>query len=218
MRTSSRVLAAALSLPPQPPTAPHRTEVGARPNIGQADALNLLYAAVTGERGELGAIVRGLLILHQILPGTGRAWVDCSYCRGTGQAPTDDGGTPQHCHCRCDLCACNEPLCAGPCDSLAVMLDALVLRGLPAEAVDVPGALAQLQAEGARRIITRAAGRSLVMVDPADARPDTTKVTVGDTTAADRVERALRDEGYQCERRPVPGPVVAFQLTATPRT
>lgn len=192
------------------------TAVGIRTNVGQADALDLLYAAVIGERGELGRMVRGLLILHQVLPGTGNPWPDCAYCHGTGVPPAvDTPAAGEHCHCRCPICTCNEPVCGGPCDSLGVLLDALVLRGLPAEAIDVPRTLAMLHVAGARRIAERAVRRGRAIVDPVDDQPGTARITVGDQVAADRVEAALRAEGYRCEQQPVPGPFVTVRLTAT---
>ncbi|MFI7608825.1 hypothetical protein ACIBTV_27445 [Micromonospora sp. NPDC049366] len=186
-------------------------------NVGHADAMTLLYAAVIGDRGEMGALVRKLLLMHVSMPGTGRPWPDCSYCHGTGQAPVDPGDAPRHCHCLCDVCTCGEPLCAGPCETLAVMLDVLVLRGMPAEAVDVPRTLAQLQVAGVRRIVTNHTGRAGVIVDPVDGHPGSAQVTVCDNVAARRIEAALHAEGYRVEGRPVPGPVVAVRLTATPR-
>lgn len=192
------------------------TAVGIRTNVGQAEALDLLYTAVIGEHGELGRMVRGLLILHQVLPGTGTPWHDCAYCHGTGNPPAaDTPGAGEHCHCRCPICTCNESLCAGPCDSLAVMLDALVLRGLPAEAIDVPRTLAALHVAGARRIVEHTIRRGRAIVDPVDDQPGATRITVGDQVAADRVAAALRAEGYRCEQRPTSGPVVTVRLIAT---
>lgn len=194
-----------------------RAEVGIRAPLGHADALTLLYAAVTADHSPLGRIVRDLLLLHQVLRGTGRPWPDCSYCHGTGQTPAVDDLGPRHCHCRCDLCTCNDPICGGPCHHVAVLLDALVLNGTPAGAVDVPRTLARLHADGVRRIVANTTPREGAVVVPVTGDPVSAQVTVGDGAAAEAIERALCLEGYQCERGPVPGPVILYNVVAIPR-
>lgn len=201
---------------PLPAVGDH-AEMGIRaPRLSHTDAVSLLYAAAIGERAELGRLVRGLLFLHQVLPGTGRPYPSCSFCHGTGQTPAVDDLGPRHCHCRCDLCTCNDPICDGPCESIAVMLDALVLGRTPAATVDAPAALAALQVDGVRRIVAHTTRPAVAIVDPVDDRPGAALVTIGHAAAAAAVEIALRAEGYQCERREVPGPVDAVRLLAIP--
>lgn len=195
--------------------AGERTGVGIQAQLGHADALSLLYAAVIGERGELGLLVRDLLAMHLVLPGTGKPWPGCTYCHGAGEAPAVDDLGPQHCHCRCDLCMCGDALCLGPCSHLDVLLKVLVLRGATAQALDVPRALAELRVAGVRRVVANVTGRAVAIVDPVDNAPGTTQVTVGDATVAEKVGRCLLDEGFRVERRAIASPPTATRLIAT---
>ncbi|MEU7590647.1 hypothetical protein AB0A95_30695 [Micromonospora sp. NPDC049230] len=197
--------------------ASDRARVGIRNDISQADALTLLYAALIGERDGPGRMARRLLPLHLVLPGTGRPDPGCAFCHGAGEAPAADDLGAQHCHCRCDLCMCSEALCDGPCESIGVMLDELVLRGVPAGAVDVTRTLSRLQSEGVRRIVAHTTNREPVIVDPVDGQPGAAWVTVSSTTAVDLLERELQHEGFWCELRALPAQVGAVRLIVVPR-
>jgi hypothetical protein len=78
----------------------------------------------------LRAVVAGVVDCHPAHPPTTRTPdPDCWGCSGAGwiDCPTEDGGR-QHCHCTCPWCAgCDDPLCAGPCETVAAIVEALRL-------------------------------------------------------------------------------------------
>lgn len=181
-------------------------------SISQVDALRLLHARLAGEDSPLGRAAYAILRFHYVLPGPGVAEPGCGFCGGAGRANVDDLDS-RHCHCRCDCCACGDALCDGPCDTLCVLLEELVLNGVPAGAVDVPRALAKLHTAAVRRIATSAitarlghnGDRYVLAVDPdPDAeQPDGAlilHVNSGGNSLA--VEPALAGHGYRCEVLP----------------
>ncbi|WP_431976154.1 hypothetical protein [Micromonospora haikouensis] len=82
----------------------------------------------------LRAVVIGVVDVHPAHPPMTRTPdPDCWSCNGSGwvDGVTEDGGGRQHCHCVCPWClGCDEPLCTGPCETVAAVAEALGL--LPA--------------------------------------------------------------------------------------
>lgn len=102
----------------------------------QACHAALEHVAAPGTDPALQAVVAAVVPLHYItLPPNGlRPDPDCIGCHGTG-AVTGPDGEPEHCHCRCPWCAgCDEPVCAGPCPTVAAVVGAL---GLTAPSIEV---------------------------------------------------------------------------------
>lgn len=85
---------------------------------------------------QLASALTSVQTVHIALPDpTGRPDPDCPGCEGTGTLvyQDDDGGeeSGDHCHCRCPWCAgCHEPVCEGPCETIATIAEALGLETL----------------------------------------------------------------------------------------
>ncbi|WP_431935784.1 hypothetical protein [Micromonospora sp. RP3T] len=181
--------------------------------------MTLLYAAVAGDYSPAGRIVRDLLLLHQALPSPnpGRPSPGCAVCFGSGYPlGVIDPRPSQHCHCRCAVCTCHEPLCGGPCHHLSVLLDAVVLCGVPDAAADVPAALARLHHAAIRRIVGQATEPRPVLIGPADGPPGSALVTVSDSHEAKAVEDRLYTAGFRCHASPMPEPDSRVNLIITP--
>lgn len=201
MRMDSRVPGAALAAEPRdtPPTTPPPAPAAA--GITHRSAITLLYTAAAGDYSPGGRITRDLLLLHQVLPGTGEPWRNCPSCFGGGRVLSGGRFQPGHCHCRCDVCACGDPVCGGPCHHLAVLLDALVFMGVPDAAADMPATLSRVRLAAVHRIVSNAAGRAPVTVTPGDGETWSVMITAGDAEAANIIADALYAQGYRCERR-----------------
>lgn len=80
----------------------------------------------------LRSVVAAVMVAHTSLPsGTNRPSPDCPYCHGAGSYQPPGAVGPVHCHCRCPWCgSCEQPLCEGPCETVAVVGAALGIPGL----------------------------------------------------------------------------------------
>jgi hypothetical protein len=87
------------------------------------------------DRDPLLRAVVGVLGVHIAQPApNNRPDPDCPTCEGTGRwvhdpdDPDDPDGPSGHCHCRCPWCVgCSEPVCEGPCETVAVIAERLGL-------------------------------------------------------------------------------------------
>ncbi|MFI1195500.1 hypothetical protein ACH4T9_19895 [Micromonospora sp. NPDC020750] len=82
----------------------------------------------------LVSVVAAAMTAHRSYPSpTNRPDPDCFTCHGLGRYQPDGAAEPLHCHCRCPWCgSCEQPLCEGPCETVAVIGAALGIPGLAA--------------------------------------------------------------------------------------
>lgn len=78
----------------------------------------------------LHRVVTAVMTVHIAQPSpTGRPDPDCWACEGTGTY--DQHGEREHCHCRCPWCVgCSQPVCDGPCETVAAVGAELGIEGL----------------------------------------------------------------------------------------
>lgn len=85
------------------------------PVIGHDHACDLLYRFLDRDDTAMAGALKAVLAIHHAQPGPGQPVPGCTFCAGTGRAP--DG---EHCHCACGVCVgCGDPLCEGPCETIA---------------------------------------------------------------------------------------------------
>ncbi|MEV6798523.1 hypothetical protein AB0M91_09265 [Micromonospora rifamycinica] len=77
----------------------------------------------------LRGVVLAVLPIHASYPSPWGAGPnpDCESCEGRGWFATEEVAR-EHCHCRCPWCGgCDEPLCGGPCSTVAAIAGRLDL-------------------------------------------------------------------------------------------
>lgn len=111
-------------------------------------ALHAIGLVVADVDPTLRRVVAAVMTVHIAQPSpTGRPEPDCYACEGKGwferEATGCDGMLArteivrEHCHCRCPYCVgCSEPVCDGPCETIAAIGAALGIEGLTSETAE----------------------------------------------------------------------------------